>query len=147
MIANIKSVARRLIGLPGAEGYVRRLVERGECQRALDIGCGATSILSQFRPKIRTTGLDAFEASIAQARARGLHDEYVLANILSLSAHDILSRCGGQPFDLVTLLDVIEHLPKRQGFDLLEKCERLTSKYLIVETPNGFLEQGPEFGN
>ena len=35
----------------------------------------------------------------------------------------------------------------RLGFELLEKCERLTCKYIMVITPNGFLEQGPEFGN
>ena len=47
----------------------------------------------------------------------------------------------------LTLFDVIEHFPKRQGFELLERCERLTCKYIVVFTPNGFVEQGPEHGN
>jgi hypothetical protein len=42
---------------------------------------------------------------------------------------------------------VVENLPKRVGLELLERCEQLTSKFLMVETPNGFVEQGPEFGN
>src|SRR6185295_2148371 len=63
------------------------------------------------------------------------------------SAERLLSNFDGRKFDLVTLYDVIEHLPKKQGFDLLEKCEELSSKYVLLQTPNGFLEQGPEFGN
>jgi len=59
----------------------------------------------------------------------------------------LLEQFGGRPFDLVTLFDVIEHFPKRQGFELLEKCERLTSKYILVQTPNGFMHQGPDHGN
>ena len=46
---------------------------------------------------------------------------------------------------LSVILD--EHLPKSKGYEILERCEQLTSKYIILETPNGFVEQGPEFGN
>jgi hypothetical protein len=91
--------------------------------------------------------LDAFEGAVAEARRRDQHDDYVLADVLNTSPETILERAGERPFDLVTFLDVIEHFPKRQGFELLERCERLTSKYIVVFTPNGFLEQGPEYGN
>ncbi len=30
---------------------------------------------------------------------------------------------------------------------MLDTVEQVTSKFVIVETPNGFVEQGPEFGN
>ncbi len=133
--------------MPAAEDYLQQMIERGDCQTALDIGCGNASKLSPFRPGIRTVGLDAFEGALAEARARGQHDDYVLADILKVSPETILEPFGGRRFDLITLIDVIEHLPKRQGFELLEKCERLTCKYILVQTPNGFLEQGPEFGN
>jgi hypothetical protein len=104
-------------------------------------------VLTQFRPGLRTVGLDAFKEAIAEARRRAQHDNYVLADVLNTNPETILERAGGRPFDLVTLFDVIEHLPKRQGFELLERCERLTCKYIVVNTPNGFLEQGPEYGN
>ena len=128
--------------------YTRALIETGECQLALDIGCGSYSHLSAFRPQIQTVGIDAHPAAIEQARARKLHDHYFVANILKEDPEAILQQMGRlKPFDIVSLYGVIEHLPKRLGFELLERCERLTSKYLILETPHGFVEQGPEFGN
>jgi hypothetical protein len=49
--------------------------------------------------------------------------------------------------DLVGLYRVIEHLPKARGLDLLSRCEALARKLVVLETPNGFLPQGPEHGN
>lgn len=143
--------AKKLIvsaaGVRGIEARVREVIQRGNCQTALDIGCGYSSLLSRFRPAIKTVGLDASQEVLDKARAQGQHDDYILADISALEPGTILERTGGRLFDLVTLIDLIEHLPKRQGFELLEKCEQLSSKYIIVNTPNGFLEQGPEFGN
>jgi SAM-dependent methyltransferase len=128
--------------------YTRKLVEDGECKLALDIGCGNSSPLSALRPKITTFGVDAYPKAIEAARAKGLHDHYVVADILKEDPQALLNN-GQIPgeCDLVGLYGVIEHLPKRQGYDLLERCEKLTSKYIIIETPHGFVEQGPEFGN
>jgi SAM-dependent methyltransferase len=141
-----RAVMRR-IRVRGFEDYVQQMIQRGDCHTVLDIGCGPVSGLSRFRPSIRMVGLDVFEQVLAEARAQGRYDDYVLADILKVSSEELLERFGGQPFDLVTLIDVIEHVPKRQGFELLEKCERLTCKYILIVTPNGFLEQGPEYGN
>lgn len=132
---------------PGPGEFTRRLIAQGEIQTALDIGCGKSSYLSRFRPGLKTVGLDAFEGAINCSRERNLHDDYILANILECSPDEILAKAGGQKFDLVALFDVIEHLPKRLGWELLEKCEQLTSRYLLIQTPNGFVEQGPEDGN
>jgi len=76
-----------------------------------------------------------------------MHDHYILADIIKDDLDDVLTKFDGRKFDLVTLYDVIEHLPKKLGYELLERCERLTSKYVLLQTPNGFLEQGPEFEN
>lgn len=147
MIRWAKKRLWRLIGMRGPHEYIRAMVQSGECRTGLDIGCGYSSVLSPFRPPLRTVGVDAFEGAIKEASARGQHDDYVLADILKVEPEDILRRAGGQPFDLVTLIDVIEHFPKRQGFELLERCERLSRKYVLLVTPNGFLAQGPESGN
>jgi SAM-dependent methyltransferase len=128
--------------------YTKRLVATGECRLALDIGCGSYSHLTALRPQIRTVGIDAHPAAIERARERNVHDDYFIANVLKEDPETILkqtARLGA--FDIVTLYGVIEHLPKRLGFELLERCEKLTSKYVILETPHGFVDQGPEFGN
>lgn len=127
--------------------FVARLVKQGECQTALDIGCGQSSALSGFRPGLQTFGLDASESALEVSRRARVHDHYILGDILKTAPETILQANGGRRFDIVAMFDVIEHVPKRLGLELLEACEQLTSKFVIVVTPNGFLEQGPEFGN
>lgn len=129
-----------------AADYTARLMPH--CAVALDIGCGSHSHLSAFRPKTVTIGVDAFPEAIQLARSRNLHDHYILANILKPGFDALLEsvRAVGR-VELVSLYGVIEHLSKSKGYEMLDRCEQLTTKYIIVETPNGFLEQGPEFGN
>ncbi|MCX6881630.1 MAG: methyltransferase domain-containing protein [Verrucomicrobia bacterium] len=128
--------------------YTAELVKGGDCKSGLDIGCGSHSDLSAFRPALRTVGIDAFPMAIEMARAKNLHDDYLVADILREDSTSILERVNnGEKFDIVSLYGVIEHVPKHLGFELLRRCEQLTSKYVILETPNGFVEQGPEFGN
>lgn len=122
------------------------MIASGKCHRALDIGCGQSSPLSEFRPAVWTAGVDAFEDAVSAARSQKLHDAYLVADVLSVEPAEIVEQLGGQ-FDLVTMYGVIEHLPKRQGFELLERCEAITKRFLLLETPNGFVPQGPEFGN
>ena len=143
----MRAFFKKLIGVPSARDCTERLIRTGAVRRALDLGCGENSVLSEFRPEIRTAGIDAFAGAIETAKERKLHDDYLVADILKLSADEIRERFGGEAFDLVAAYDGIEHLPKEAGFELLKKCEALTSKYVLVQTPNGFLPQGPEFGN
>lgn len=144
---NIAIILHRFIGIPTALDYTKEIVEKSECSLTLDVGCGEFSRLSMFRPKITTVGIDAFPEAIERSKAKGMHDHYIVADILKDNLNDVLANFEGRKFDLVTMYDVIEHLPKRLGFELLDRCEQLTSKYILLQTPNGFLEQGPEFGN
>ena len=144
---NIALFFHNVFGIPTAYDYTKNVLAGSECSLTLDVGCGGYSHLSQFRPLITTVGLDVFPQAVETARANGSHDHYLVADILTESAERLLSNFNGRKFDLVTLYDVIEHLPKRQGYHLLEKCEQLSSKYVLLQTPNGFQAQGPEFSN
>ena len=130
---------RQLLRPKSAADYTAQLVASGEIKTALDIGCGTSSHLSPFRPGVVTTGLDAHSDAIDLSRKRSVHDHYIQADILG----DELD----EQFDLVTLYGLIEHLPKTDGLKLLDRVERLTRKYILLETPHGFVPQGPEFGN
>jgi 2-polyprenyl-3-methyl-5-hydroxy-6-metoxy-1,4-benzoquinol methylase len=143
----VQAIRRRLRPLNVAD-YTRRLVDAHDCKVAVDIGCGSASHLSHFRPKILTVGIDAFPDAIARARANGVHDHYIVADILKTDLSEILLQIEQfGPVDIVSLYEVIEHFPKSAGFEILERCEQLTRRFVILETPNGFVEQGPEFGN
>ena len=143
----ISVLAQRWLALPGADEHTARLIATGEVRRAVDIGCGSSSHLRPFRPPLVTVGVDAFEEAVNASRAAGVHDHYRVIDLFEEDVERVLEPFGGERCDLVTLYGVIEHFPKSQGLALLERCERLTSKYILAETPNGFVEQGPEFGN
>ena len=130
---------RQLLRPKSSADYTAQLVADGKIKTALDIGCGTSSHLNRLRPGVETTGLDAHADAIDLARERGVHDHYIQANILE---DDI-----DEQFDLVTLYGLIEHLPKSDGLRLLDRVEKLSCKYILLETPNGFVPQGPEFGN
>lgn len=49
-------------------------------------------------------------------------------------------------YDLIFMGDMIEHMPKEDGFKLLDKCLK-HAKNILVTTPNYFNKQGSEFGN
>ena len=130
---------RQLLRPKSSADYTAQLVADGKIKTALDIGCGTSSHLNRLRPGVETTGLDAHADAIDLARERGVHDHYIQANILE---DDI-----DEQFDLVTLYGLIEHLPKSDGLRLLDRVEKLSCKYILLETPQGFVPQGPEFGN
>jgi len=122
--------------------YIRDMIDQhwqaDECSRrplegktALDVGCGAgllTEPLARLGAKV--TGIDAAPEVIAVARnhaaAQGLTIDYRNAAVETI---------GGQ-FDLVTSLEVIEHVAEPQAFlDAIAK--RLApGGLLILSTPN-----------
>ena len=59
---------------------------------------------------------------------------------------DIGKKFKENSFDCVLASDIIEHLPKEQGLELLDIMEKIAKKKVIIMTPNGFLQQG-EYDN
>jgi hypothetical protein len=147
---SIKKAIKRCLGLREVWDIQRYLAmilgSDKECRTAIDLGCGYRSILSAYRPLLKTTGVEIFEESLEKAKKMQQHDHYIHSGILDLDIEKAITLNGGK-FDLVTAVEVIEHMPKKDGYKLLEICEQLTQKYILITTPNGFLEQGPEYGN
>jgi 2-polyprenyl-6-hydroxyphenyl methylase/3-demethylubiquinone-9 3-methyltransferase len=122
--------------------YIRDMIDQhwqvDECSRrplegksALDVGCGAgllTEPLARLGAKV--TGIDAAPEVIAvaseHAAAQGLEIDYRNAAVEEL---------GGQ-FDLITCMEVIEHVAEPQAF-LDAIANRLApGGLLILSTPN-----------
>lgn len=59
------------------------------------------------------------------------------------NALDAVSIYGSKSFDVVLCCEVIEHLPKDKGPELLQVLEQVARKIVIVTTPRGFLDQDP----
>ncbi|WBY16747.1 bifunctional 2-polyprenyl-6-hydroxyphenol methylase/3-demethylubiquinol 3-O-methyltransferase UbiG [Erythrobacteraceae bacterium WH01K] len=124
-------------------GFVREAIDthRGgdvrsprplEGKRALDVGCGAGLLCEPLaRMGAAVTGLDAAEENIVAARAHaagsGLEIDY--------RAGELSDAALGQ-FDLVTSLEVLEHVADKGAF-LLGLARRLKPGGLMVlSTPN-----------
>jgi len=45
-------------------------------------------------------------------------------------------------FDIVAALEIIEHVPKEDGYRMIREAERVAKTKVILSTPNGFCNQG-----
>lgn len=117
---------------PERARIVSEFVEPG--WSVLDLGCGDGSFLhclEQAVPGIRTRGVDVSETALERARARGI-------DAVRLDLTDPLAEIPGTA-DVVTTLEVIEHLPDAEQVVL--KAAAAARRYLIVSVPNlGFVE-------
>jgi 2-polyprenyl-3-methyl-5-hydroxy-6-metoxy-1,4-benzoquinol methylase len=75
--------------------------------KVLDVGCGTGAILAMFQKKFEAYGTDTSELAIEFCRQRGLANSFCCA--LDTFPHPELR------FDLITLLDVIEHIDNDIG--------------------------------
>ncbi len=111
------------------------------CRTVLDVGCGNGSPL-RFLPRAHLTGVDGYAPSLEQARKAGTHDDYFLGDVRKIG-----ELFAGKKFDACVALDVIEHLPKEDGWRMLESMERLATRRVIIFTPNGFMPQKSKDGD
>ncbi|MCI4318998.1 MAG: class I SAM-dependent methyltransferase [Thermoplasmata archaeon] len=100
-------------------GYPARTWHRHLSPEQLDRGVG----LDVFRPYLEARATESMRWR-RPVQGSGLH----------LPFRD-------RSFDAVLALDVIEHLPKEDGYRLLREMERVARRKVIVFTPNGFLPQ------
>lgn len=139
MVKNLLRRADRLVFQSNLTVYPRTIAGLLDdtYDSLLDVGCGASSPLQAPCARIRrTVGVDAHVESIRRSGALGIHDEYVCMDIL-----DIADHFGPNSFDVVAALDVVEHFEKPDGSRLLQACETVARRLVIVFTPNGFLPQ------
>lgn len=112
---------RRLLG-----AVIARLPLR-EDALILDVGCGGGSFLLELARFGTVTAVEPSSASFAVARGRGIA-EVIQAPVENLDLHD-------RHFDLVTCLDVIEHVDDDvAGFAAMYDCSR-PGAHLVVTVP------------
>ena len=112
-----------------------------DCRSVLDVGCGNNSPMA-YMDCPETLGLDGYAPSLEEARASGTHNEFLLGDVRRME-----SLLGGRRFDACVALDVIEHLPKEDGWRMLEQMEKVALQKVIIFTPNGFLPQRSRNGD
>jgi SAM-dependent methyltransferase len=111
-----------------------------DCETVLDLGCGPSSPIKSVKHLSYSVGVELFEPYLLESKRQGIHNKYICSDIMSLSFDD-------NSFDAVILIDVLEHLPEEEGFELLRRVERWASKKVVVNSPNGFVKQMALDGN
>src|SRR5512142_246260 len=94
--------------------YLDRYVGPGKERRVLDIGCGAANMTHHLRHYGQVVGVDSNPRPLAVARDRGLEAYEAAGDHLPFEDGD---------FDLVTLLDTLEHVPDQGA--VLAECRRV----------------------
>jgi SAM-dependent methyltransferase len=100
----------------------------------LDVGCGL-SLKSQHITTVTRVGLDIHRPYLEAVESR-VPWVPICADLAQLPQLFLPNS-----FDLVLLLDVIEHLEKDPSRRLLEDAERIAKVAVILETPDGFFPQ------
>lgn len=103
----------------------------------LDLGCG---ILYPFAPEGETHGgrrigprhfcVDAFPQYLHEIKGSGPVMVACLPQVLNLFIHE--------SWDVVLLLDVVEHMKKADARTTIARAQRVARRLLIVFTPDGF---------
>jgi hypothetical protein len=137
----------RRYGILGFLGYLesqlRFLVASnglGEIQ-VLDVGGGYGILWQEIlerNPRIRLTIIDPLHVSSDKDPAH----ERIQSTFLESS-----ERFAPDSFDVVTAIDLLEHLPKHDGYAFLYEMERIAKRHVVIYTPNGFVWQPPSLNN
>lgn len=102
-------------------------------QHHLDIGCGAGTFIGTLDPDRESLGIDIAERQIDYARRH-----YAAARHRFQQVAPGRLPFSNDTFDLITLIEVIEHLDVASGRELLDealRCLRPGGK-LLITTPN-----------
>src|SRR5690242_9239367 len=85
-----------------------------DCSTVLDVGCGNWSPV-RFLRTAHLTGMDGYLPALEEARKNRTHNEYVSGDVTQVS-----ELFASRKFDACIALDVIEHLPKEDGWRMVE---------------------------
>ncbi|MDS4020261.1 MAG: class I SAM-dependent methyltransferase [Candidatus Competibacter sp.] len=107
----------------GTLSLLRRYVPNG---RLLDVGCAYGFFLQEAKSHFQVSGIEIVAEAAAHARANGLD---VVTGTLDASVMQDLGR-----FDVITMLDVIEHLPAPHDTLSLLSQSLLPGGILVITT-------------
>jgi hypothetical protein len=108
--------------------------KEGEIISVLDVACGL-SLKSKYIPAQIRVGVDIHEPYFAHIETT---EPYVVMKHDVRKLNEIFVP---KSFDLVIAVDIIEHITKEEGFELMRQCEEIARKGVIFETPKGYVPQ------
>jgi ubiquinone/menaquinone biosynthesis C-methylase UbiE len=105
------------------------------CNSVLDLGSGTSNrYIKQLKKAKYTVGLDLYAPYLRKSNKSSEHDDLIRADVRKLCFRE-------GSYDCVIASELIEHLSKAEGYELLRSIERISKDIVIVTTPNGFAPQ------
>lgn len=117
---------------PSAYHALLRLLASG-CDSVIDVGTGDMRSL-RFSPCRNRVGVEAHRPYLEHRAVDG--PVPVHADAMRLSELFVPGAA-----DLVTMLDVLEHLDIEQAAEVLRQIETIAARRVVLATPRGFFEQ------
>jgi SAM-dependent methyltransferase len=129
-----------LFGIKTTRSFLKKYATKSS--KVLDLGCGRWSLIIDLDLDLKYVGVEAFKPYADAIESKQIVNTKNSKKDISIinKYFEELKFADGE-FDLVLLIDVVEHLEKSKGLELIEKAKKWTSNYLIVSTPNGFVAQ------
>ena len=109
--------------------------ELKDCQTVLDLGCGPSSPLKNTKNIKYSVGVEIFKPYLNLSKKQKIHTKYLQKNILKLDFPK-------SSFDAVILIEVLEHLSKKDGQKIIKLAQKWAKKKIIISTPNNFFPMG-----
>ena len=109
--------------------------ELKDCESVLDLGCGPSSPLQYCKNIKYSIGVEAFQPYLEESKRKNIHTEYLKQRIEEVDF-------SLDSFDAVIMIEVLEHLTKETGLEILEKAEKWAKNKIIISTPNGYFPMG-----
>lgn len=116
--------------LPRPEGLI-------ECDTVLDIGAGIRP-MQWYVPGIFFICVEPYDAYADILEANG----YSVIRQTAIQALQSTLVC-----DAIYLLDVLEHMHKNEGIEVIELAKKKARKQIVIFTPKGFVQQTKDAWN
>ncbi len=117
-----------------AKNNVNKLFKLPKIESVLDVGCGL-SLKSKFIPAKIRVGVDIYEEYFNHIESKV---PYV---VIKGDVTKLKDMFVPKSFDLVILMDIVEHVEKGQALEMIAECEKIARKAVVIETPRGFVPQ------
>jgi hypothetical protein len=114
---------------------VKQMVK--ETEVVADIGSGIMP-MNYFRPKLHFL-VEPWKEYTDILSYRHATDKSII--ILRMKALDALRAFADNSLDSIFLLDVIEHMDKNEGLEVVKQSERVAREQIVIFTPLGFMKQ------
>lgn len=114
--------------------YVKLATDRGES--LLSLCCGIGLELSGLSTQ-DVTAVDIHDAHIAQ-----VHHRCPQAKTFVSDALEFIKTQEDNSYDVISIIDGIEHMDKDTGLELMDEMKRVAKKEILLFTPEGPSEDG-----